>query len=157
MIRNVYAVLLLLGMLILPVGGGWLDGGPNYGEMRSYFSDPIFYSGGPHSKIDHSQYYPYFGSGIFKDPSRLGGRYLSDREPIVLGKVARRMIEDTENEAANRSAPGFVRYKDQNFTEYLQNSRANWTMTMDFARNKSSLRVYDGGRWTTVPDVNEAR
>jgi hypothetical protein len=47
--RNILAVLMLFSILIaVSAGQDWLDGGSvgrgNYGDIRQYFTDPIFYS-----------------------------------------------------------------------------------------------------------------
>ena len=132
--------------------GGWLDGGPNYGEMRSYFSDPIFYSGGPHSTIDHSQYYPYFGSGIFKDSTSTRA---PSREPIALGKIARKLAEERKNKnTSNPTSLGYTNPRQNRMIDpEASPSRKNWTRTMDFAQNKSSLKVYDYDDWKPAQDV----
>ena len=153
--------LTLLMLLAIPItgtntaSGDWLDGsGPDYGALRSYFSDPIFYSGGPHSKVDYSQYQNYFGSGIFKDPIGLGS---SKRAPIPLGKVARELAEQQEEgldeNGENLSANGTDPKENRMIDPALLSSRKNWTVTMDFAQNESSLRVYKGGNWTQAQDV----
>ncbi len=108
--------ILVVSGLILAAGqacADYLDGsGPDYSAWRSYFSDPIFFSGGAPSRIDFSQYYPYFGSGIFKEPASLGG---SSKAPSVLGKVAKQLAEARKNQSlamANQSfsalAPGIT-------------------------------------------------
>jgi hypothetical protein len=115
MILNHNLILVVSG-LILAAGqacADYLDGsGPDYSEWRSYFSDLIFFSGGAPSRVDYSQYYPYFGSGIFKEPASLGG---SSKAPSVLGKVAKQLAEARKNQSlamANQSfsalAPGIT-------------------------------------------------
>jgi len=135
-------------------GADYLDGsGPDYSEWRSYFSDPIFFSGGAPSGIDYSQYYPYFGSGVFKDPVSLGG---SSKAPSVLGKVAGKLAEvrgdqnlATANQPSSAVGPSYGRMIDP---DTLPSSK-NWTRTMEFAKDRSSMRVFDGGNWTELPDV----
>ncbi len=146
-------VILIAGMDT--AAADWLDGsGPNYGELRSYFSDPIFYSGGPGSKVDYSQYQNYFGSKVFKDPIGLGS---SKRAPIPLGKVARELAErqegGTNENGGNLSAVGTDPREKRMIDPALLFSRKNWTKTMDFVQNKSSLQVYEYGNWTQAQDV----
>jgi hypothetical protein len=32
-------------------------------------------------------------------------------------------------------------------------SSKNWTRTMEYARNRSSMKVFEGGNWTELQDV----
>jgi hypothetical protein len=131
-IRPVYLPLIFL--LIGISSAGWLNGGPNYAEWRSYFSDPIFYSGGPYSKIDNSPYYPYFGEGFFRDPV----------QPIQLGSVVRQPSQDL-------SQPYRSKFRDVPFEDpYPLVFRKNWTQTMNYAKNSSSIQIYLNGNWTTM-------
>lgn len=159
MIWKRYLISLMLFAILIAgmdtAAADWLDGsGPNYGALRSYFSDPIFYSGGPSSKVDYSQYQNYFGSKVFKDPISLGS---SKRAPIPLGKMARELAkakEDGTNESGeNLSAVGADPRENRMIDPALLSSRKDWTKTMDFVQNKSSLRVYEGGKWTQAQDV----
>ncbi|OPY49738.1 MAG: hypothetical protein A4E51_01912 [Methanosaeta sp. PtaU1.Bin055] len=138
-------------------GGDYLDpsGGPSYSEWRSYFSDPIFFSGGAPSRVDYSQYYPYFGSEIFRTPASLGG---SSKATSILGKVARELAEEmaksspsTGNESASALSP---RYRRMINPETLKSSK-NWTRTMEYATNRSSVKVFEGGEWTEPRDVQK--
>jgi hypothetical protein len=150
-------LILVVSGLILAAGqasADYLDGsGPDYSAWRSYFSDPIFFSGGAPSRVDYSQYYPYFGSGIFKEPASLGG---SSKAPSVLGKVAKTIAEARENQSlamANQSSTAFnPRYNRMIDPSTLPSSK-NWTKTMEFARNRSSMRIFEGGNWTEPQDV----
>ena len=151
-------LILVLSSLILASGQAGADylnpgSGPDYSAWRSYFSDPIFFSGGAASRVDYSQYYPYFGSGIFKEPASLGG---SSKTPSVLGKVAKRIAEQRANASlamANQSpsalSPRYSRMIDPTTLE----SSKNWTRTMEYARERSSMRVFEGGTWTEPQDV----
>ncbi len=144
-----------LALAVGQAGADYLNPGtnPNYSEWRSYFSDPIFFSGGTASRVDHSQYYPYFGSEIFKEPASLGG---SSKAPSVLGKVSRKIAEEREksspstgNESASALSP---RYRRMINPETLKSSK-NWTRTMEYARERSSMRIFEGGNWTEPQDV----
>ena len=153
--RNLILIVSIITLATGQAGADYLNpgSGPNYSEWRSYFSDPIFFSGGAPSRMDRSQYYPYFGSEIFREPASLG---VSAKSPVVLGMVARAMAEERENEslsAANdtTSAVG-PRYSRMIDPETLPSSK-NWTRTMEFARERSSIRVLEGGNWTEPQDV----
>jgi len=138
-------------------GGDYLDpgGGLDYSAWRSYFSDPIFFSGGAPSRIDYSQYYPYFGSEIFREPASLGG---SSKKISVLGKVANRIAEARENMSlatGNSSSTAFnPRYNRMIDPSTLPSSK-NWTRTMEYAQNRSSMRIFEGGNWTVPQDVQK--
>ncbi|HII06307.1 MAG TPA: hypothetical protein HA349_03010 [Methanotrichaceae archaeon] len=152
-------MILVVSGLVLATGqtsADYLDGsGPNYSEWRSYFSDPIFFSGGTSSKVDHSQYRTHFGSGIFKEPASLGG---SPKTPSVLGKVARKLVEERENQSlAMANQPFFAASPRENRMIDPSNlpSSKNWTRTMEFAQNRSSIRIFEGGNWTEPQDVQK--
>ena len=157
MIFNRNLILVVSGLILAAgqAGGDYLNpgSGPNYSEWRSYFSDPIFFSGGAPSTVDYSQYYPYFGSGIFREPASLGG---SSKTPSVLGKVAKRIAEMRVNQSlamGDQSSTAFdPRYNRMIDPSTLPSSK-NWTRTMEFARNRSSMRVLEGGNWTQPQDV----
>ncbi len=151
-------LILVVSGLILAAGQAGADylnpgSGPNYSEWRSYFSDPIFFSGGAPSRVDRSQYYPYFGSEIFRTPASLGG---STKSPVVLGKVARALAQEREKErlsAANDTTTAVgPRYSRMIDPKTLPSSK-NWTKTMEFARERSSIRIFEGGNWTEPQDV----
>ncbi|HOO54744.1 MAG TPA: hypothetical protein PLX30_10985 [Methanothrix sp.] len=156
MISNRNLILVVSGLILATgqAGADYLDGsGPDYSAWRSYFSDPIFFSGGAPSTVDYSQYYPYFGSGIFREPASLGG---SSKTPSVLGKVAKRIAEMRVNQSlamGDQSSTAFdPRYNRMIDPSTLPSSK-NWTRTMEFARNRSSMRVLEGGNWTQPQDV----
>ena len=158
MISKRNLILVVSGLILAAgqAGADYLDGsGPDYSEWRSYFSDPIFFSGGAPSRIDYSQYYPYFGSGIFKEPASLGG---SSKAPSVLGKVARKLAEEREKQTlamANQSSSAVSpRYNRMIDPTTLQSSK-NWTRTMEYAKERSSMKVFEGGNWTEPQDVQK--
>jgi hypothetical protein len=151
-------LILVVSGLILAAGqasGDYLDpgSGPDYSAWRSYFSDPIFFSGGAPSRIDYSQYYPYFGSGIFKEPASLGG---SSKAPSVLGKVARKLAEERENQSlamANQSFSAVSPRDNRMIDPTTLPSSKNWTRTMEYAKERSSMKVFKDGNWTEPQDV----
>ena len=159
MISNRILILIVSALFLVAVPGGanYLDParGPNYSEWRSYFSDPIFFSGGAPSRVDYSQYYPYFGSGIFREPTPLGG---SRKAPVALGKVTRKLAEERAQaiaSTADGSSPtASPMYRRMINPEALP-SLKNWTRTMDYARDRSSVRVLEGGEWTVPQDVQK--
>ncbi len=157
MISNRNLILMVSG-LILAVGqasGDYLDpgSGPDYSAWRSYFSDPIFFSGGAPSRVDYSQYYPYFGSEIFREPASLGG---SSKNISVLGKVARKLAEEKKNASlamANQSSSAVSPWYNRMIDPTTLPSSKNWTRTMEYARKRSSMKVFEGGNWTEPQDV----
>lgn len=133
---------LVAGSLYMGVSSeNWLgEGSQNYAEARSWFSDPIFYSGSgsPRPSAFHSEYYPYFGAGFFADSV----------QPVRLGRTA----------AFNRSLPFSPPYGPIT-SDFRNRSLAkmqwsefnkNWTTTISFAKSKSSFRVRNNGGWTNV-------
>lgn len=155
--RNLILIVSSLFLTAGLAGADYLDpgSGPSYSEWRSYFSDPIFFSGGAPSRVDYSQYYPYFGSGMFREPTPLG---VSGKAPAILGKVARKLAEERAEAiaaAANQSsATASPMYRRMINPEALP-SMKNWTRTMDYARERSSVRVLEGGEWTVPQDVQK--
>jgi hypothetical protein len=158
MISDSNLILVVSGLILTAglAGADYLDPGtgPNYSEWRSYFSDPIFFSGGAASRVDRSQYYPSFGSGIFKEPASLGG---SSKTTSVLGKVARKIAEEREKQilAMGNQSPAVSPRYNRMIDPATLPSRANWTRTMEYARERSSMRVFEGGNWTEPQDVQK--
>ena len=159
MISNRILILIVSALFLAAAPGGadYLDpaGGPSYSEWRSYFSDPILFSGGAPSRVDYSQYYPYFGSAIFREPTSLGG---PSKAPVALGKVTRKLAEERAQAVASTadgsSTTATPMYRRMINPEALP-SLKNWTRTMDFARDRSSVRVLEGGEWTVPQDVQK--
>lgn len=148
--RNLILIVSSLFLATVPAGADYLDpgGGPSYSEWRSYFSDPLFFSGGAPSRVDYSQYYPYFGSGIFQEPTSLGG---PSPGPAVLGKVARKLAEERAQAVASTASPMYRRM----INPEALSSMKNWTRTMDFVRYSSSVRVLEGGEWKAPQEVQK--
>jgi hypothetical protein len=70
---------MFLVLALFSIGGSaqdWLEGGyvgtPNYGEIRQYFTDPIFYTRVPVSQ-PLSFYEPYNTATFSREPLYLGG------------------------------------------------------------------------------------
>ncbi len=115
------ATILLTGVAC----GDWLtESPPNYAEIRSYFSDPIFYTA------------PYAG-GV-------------SRAPVALGSYGN---------LSNYSYPAYMYPTTPFQSEFRDRSLAamqweqfnkNWSSTMDYVQNRSSLRIYRDGGWVTV-------
>lgn len=114
--------------------GSWFaDSGPNYGEIRSWFSDPIFFSSPTASPPPgfHEKYHPYFSEEFFRSPVqpiKLGGWRNNQAGP---GQAAIYPFRPTQSEFRNKSLasmkwPGF---------------KKNWTQTLDLAKKKSSFKV----------------
>ena len=121
--------------------GEWLgEGSQNYADARSWFSDPIFYSGpgSPRPSSYHEQYYPYFGAGFFADsgpPVRLGSTTAATRFlPFSY------LYSPITSDFRNRSLANMQ------WSEFNK----NWTSTVSFAKSKSSFRVRNKGEWTNI-------
>lgn len=144
MIRSCSAVI-LFGMLIaVSYGSDWLEGGyvgsGDYGEVRQYFTDPIFHIKVP---ITSSRgYYPPLDRGVFF------------REPIVLGKYTARNIRSPYQSSANigvgvyPSAPWQSEFRNKSLAAmHWETFQKNWTGTMIYASTRSSLKIKEGGNW----------
>ncbi len=144
------ATIILLGMLIaVSYGSDWLDGGyvgrGNYGEIRQYFTDPIFYTRVPISS--YSTYYPALDRKVFF------------REPIVLGKYTTRSPMPPSLQPYQSPANTSVYPPTAWQSEFRNKSLAamawesfhkNWTRTMAYASTRSSLKIMEGGQWKSI-------
>lgn len=134
MIRPISIVMLLLMLAANSSGDDWLEGGyvgRDYGEIRQYFTDPIFQVRVPIS----SPIYPYKGGSF--------------REPLVLGRYTSRLAYQSpanmsfyypyawQSEFRSRSLAGMQ----------WETFQKNWTSTLIYASTRSSMRVKEGGVW----------
>jgi hypothetical protein len=144
------AVLILLSTLIaVSHGSDWLEGGyvgsGNYGEVRQYFTDPIFNTKVP--VTSSSAYNPTIGRKVFF------------REPIALGKYTGKYTVSFP--ALSYQSPTNISiYPPIAWQSDFRNSslaamqwesfQKNWTSTMNYASTKSSLKVKEGGSWKSI-------
>lgn len=129
--------IILMGLLVGIASADWLEGSPDYNEIRSYFSDPIFYTNPSESQLSSARtpHYPYFGEGFFKEPLRLGeGAVRMERE------MRATYPSPLQSEFRTSSLAGM---------EWGEIHR-NWTYTLNFAKHNSSFKVFAEGRWSRV-------
>ena len=129
--------IILIGLLVGIASAEWLEGSPDYSEIRSYFSDPIFYTNPSESQLSSARtpYYHYFGEGLFKEPLRLGeGAVRKERE------MRETYPSPLQSEFRNRSLAGME------WGEFHK----NWTATLNLAKHNSSFKVFAGGSWSRV-------
>lgn len=132
------AVFALCMLINIACGQDGLDGGyvgPYGGDIAQYFTDPIF---SPNQRQSwETMYYPYFGAEFFRDyayPYQFrNGTYLG---PYGV----------------------YPFYQSPYYSDFRLNSLAgmkwepfqkNWAETMDYAKTKSSVRVYPRPTYTS--------
>ncbi len=130
--------LLLLSLCLfssIAITEDWLEGGyvgpPNYGGIRQYFTDPIFYT-----KVPVSQPLSFYNytSFYYRQPLYLGNYTLPYG---LLGFPIRSHTNPNpkyswKSEFRNRSFAGMQ----------WEPFQKNWSKTMNYARTKSSFRIY---------------
>jgi hypothetical protein len=132
-----WTVLIMLSMLItLSSASDWLEGGyvgsGNYGEVRQYFTDPIFYSKG--------------GSYTSSDPAVRQMQESMDRQSTVsLGSLAK--TSTIGSQAATTVQSGAA----GNWRLVLSDGRV-----IDLSLFQSGSRVFGGGRITSGQSVSGA-
>ena len=124
-----YQTVLVLCLLIsIACGQDWLGGGyvgPYSGDIAQYFTDPTLYSN-PTWGAYQQGWQPYqFRSGFYPGPY---GVFPYDPEPYY--------SDFRLNSLAGMNWKPF---------------QPNWSETMDYARTKSSFRVYPGISYTNPP------
>jgi hypothetical protein len=149
MIRSCMAVILLSALIAVSNGSDWLEGGyvgsGNYGEVRQYFTDPIFNTRVP--VTSSSAYYPALDRKVFF------------REPIALGKYTGKYT--ARFPALSYQSPANISiypptawqsdFRNRSLAEMQWESfQKNWTSTMNYASTRSSLRVKEGGSWMSI-------
>jgi hypothetical protein len=136
--RLIFVLGLAAGFLLPGISSGWLEeGSTNYGEVASWFSDPIFFSG---PRNGGHEYYPYFGKEFFQDhvlPLRIG---IGGSVPFNRFQPSLYLSRPKDSEFRNRSLANLQ------WTEFHK----NWTATLDFAKNKSSLRLFKDKAWSNI-------
>lgn len=124
------------------VSSDWLEGGyvgsPDYGEIRQYFTDPIFFM-----KVPASQ------------PSRFYSGTPFTRTPVFLGKYTPRTgplaFQMPPNASFYPSSPWQSEFRNRSLAAMEWSSfRKNWTGTMDYAKTKSSMKVFKDGTWSSI-------
>lgn len=145
MIKSLATVILLSMLIAVSYGSDWLDGGyvgrGNYGEIRQYFTDPIFYTRVPVSS--YSTYYPALDRKVFF------------REPIVLGKYTARSPLLSYQSPANTSVYPPTAWQSEFRNKSLaamewESFHKNWTRTMTYASTRSSLKIKEEGQWKSI-------
>lgn len=149
MIRSYAAIILLSTLIAVSHGGDWLEGGyvgsGNYGEVRQYFTDPIFYTKVP--TTSSSAYYPALDRKVFlREPITLGkhtGKYTIAFPALSYQSPANISIYPPtawQSDFRNRSLAAMQ----------WESFQKNWTSTMNYASTRSSLKVKDGGVWKSI-------
>jgi hypothetical protein len=140
-IKNFYLILITL-LIGSACGQEWLEGGyvdsSDGSDIAQYFTDPIFYSSptGAQRNAWEQNYYPYFGDEFFRDYAqpyqfRPGiypgpyGVYPFSPEPFYSD----------------------LRLKSLSGMQWEPFHKSNWSETINFARTRSSMRVYQNGVW----------
>ncbi len=149
MIRSCAAIVLLSSMIAVSCGSDWLEGGyvgsGNYGEIRQYFTDPIFYTKVP--VTSSSSYYPSLDRTVFF------------REPIALGKYAGKYTVTFPTQSYQSPANASIFPANAWQSDFRNSSLAamqwesfqkNWTSTINYASTRSSLKVKENGVWKSL-------
>lgn len=149
MIKSCTAIILLSTLIAVSHGSDWLEGGyvgsGNYGEVRQYFTDPIFKTKVP--VTSSSAYYPALDRKVFF------------REPIALGKYTGKYT--ARFPALSYQSPANISiYPPTAWQSDFRNSslaamqwesfQKNWTRTINYASTRSSLKVKEGGSWRSI-------
>lgn len=151
MIRSCAAIILLSMLVSFSYGSDWLEGGyvgmGSYGDVRQYFTDPIFHTKVP--ATSSSSYYPVLDkTSFFREPIALG-KYT--------GKYTIRFPASSYQSPANMST---IVYSPTAWRSDFRNSslaamqwesfQKNWTSTMIYASSRSSFKVNEGGGWRSI-------
>jgi hypothetical protein len=151
MIRSCTAIILLSALIAVSHGSDWLEGGyvgsGSYGEVRQYFTDPIFNTRVPITSS--SSYYPALDRKVFfKEPVALGkytGKYTVGFPALYYqnpANISMSIYPSTawQSEFRNKSLAAMQ----------WESFQKNWTSTMNYASTRSSLRVKEGGSWRSI-------
>ena len=145
MTRFAFLFLILTLFSMTALAQDWLEGGyvgsPNYGEIRQYFTDPIFYTRVPVSQ-PLSFYRPYTGAAIFSEPLYLG-KFTARSAPLAFQSNAYKNVYPFYAEQSDFRNKSLAAMQWEPFEK-------NWTTTMSYATGKSSLRVFEGGAWKNL-------
>jgi len=118
-------------MIGIAFGQDWLGGGyvgPYRGDISQYFTDPIFY---PNQRQTWEQmYYPYFGAGFFGDYA-YPYQFRNGTYPGPYGVYPFNPLPYYSDFRLN-SLAGMQ----------WEPFQKNWSSTMDYAKTKSSFKVY---------------
>ena len=143
MMKLKYLFLIFTSLLIAIACGQDYLGGGNVGnsgaaDIAQYFTDPIFTptSAGAQQQSWERMYYPYFGAEFFRDyvqpyqfrPGTYAGPYgvyLFNPEPYYSDFRLKSLVE-------------------MNWEPF---QKSNWSETANYAKTRSSIRVYQNGMW----------
>jgi len=129
------AVFTICILTSITIGQDWLEGGSvgSYrGDIAQYFTDPIFFPSpmGANRQSWELMYYPYFGSEFFRDYAQ-PYQYTPGIYPGPYGVYPFNPLPYYSDFRMNSLAG-------MNWEPFQK----NWSETMDYARTKSSFRVY---------------
>jgi hypothetical protein len=141
MMKLKYLFLIFTSLLIANAYGQDYLGGGNAGyfdatDMAQYFTDPIFTPISTGAQQQSWMYYPYFGGEFFRDyakpyqfrPGTYAGPYgvyLFNPEPYYSDFRLKSLAE-------------------MNWEPF---QKSNWSETANYAKTRSSIRVYQNGAW----------
>jgi hypothetical protein len=139
---------LFLILIMLGIAGSaqdWLEGGfvgsPDYGEIRQYFTDPIF-----STKVPVSQplgfYQPYYPAAFSKKPLILG-RYTAPSAPLL--------FQSTDYMNGYPYFPWLSDFRNKSLAAMQWGPfEKNWTATTNYAKASSSFKVLEKGAWRSI-------
>jgi len=137
--RNCISILFIVLLTSIAGGQEWLDGGyvgRTYdSDIAQYFTEPIFR---PSPTGTQQAYYPYFGEEFFRDYAQ-PYQFRPGIYPGPYG-VFPFNPEPYYSDFRLRSLAGLQ----------WEPVQKNWTKTVDFAKARSSMRVYQNGVWTNL-------
>jgi len=144
MMKSLPYLALLATMISVSYGSDWLEGGnvmPGSSEgIQQYFTDPIFFTKVPIST-------PVTFHPAQKRPTLL-------REPLYLGKYAVKYQWPNQvpsDISVFPSSPWQSEFRNSSLAAMEWDPvQTNWTGTLDLARAKSSVKVFQNGVWTSI-------
>jgi hypothetical protein len=144
MMKSFAAMALLAMLMAVSYGSDWLEGGSvgqgNTGEIKQYFTDPIFFTRVPVSPPGS------FYQAHNKTPLL--------REPLYLGKYAisyQGLYQNASNVSVYPSTPWQSEFRNSSLAAMEWGAfQTNWTGTLVLARTKSSLKVLQNGMWMSI-------
>jgi hypothetical protein len=138
-----FLILIILGITVS--AQDWLEGGyvgsPDYGEIRQYFTDPIFFTRVPVSQ-PFSFYQPYYPAAFSREPLILG-RFTAPSAPLL--------FQSTDYLNGYPYFPRQSDFRNKSLAAMQWEPFAkNWTATLSYAKTSSSFKVLERGAWKNL-------